>query len=114
MGKHKVLKDVVEIDEFGNKKIVQKLVEEDGPKKAPKSNNLKSTTITTIGSNGEEIKKSVFIDDQGNIVDESDIEYVSETYIDEHGITRERKIAKIKEESLKIMREEALKSEKEF
>merc|ERR1711964_833254 len=113
MGKHKVLKDVVEMDEFGNNKIVQKLVEEDGLKKVSKSNNIKSTTITTIGSNGEEIKKSVFIDDQGNIVDKSDIEYVSETYIDEHEITQTRKIPKIKEESLKILKEEALNSEKE-
>jgi hypothetical protein len=77
------------------------------------SNNVKSTMITTIGSNGEEIKKYVFIDDQCNIVDESDIEYVSETYIDEYGITRETTIAKIKEESLKIMREEAIISEKQ-
>jgi len=29
---HKVLKDIVERDEFGNNKIVQKLIEKDGPK----------------------------------------------------------------------------------
>merc|ERR1711964_722930 len=111
--KHKVLKDVVEIDEFGNKKIVQKLVDEDGPKLAPTSNNVKSSIITTIGPNGEEIKKSVFIDDQGNIIDESDVEYISEKYIDEFGITRERNVPKIKEESLKRMKEEALKDEQQ-
>merc|ERR1712098_641133 len=102
---------VVEIDEFGNKKIVQKLVEEDGPKLAPKSNNVKSTIITTIGLNGEEIKKSVLIDDQGNIIDEKDIEYVSEKYIDEFGINQTRNVPKIKEESLKRMKEEVFKAE---
>merc|ERR1711964_730243 len=111
--KHKVLKDVVEIDEFGNKKIVQKLVDEDGLKSVPKSDNVKSCIITTIGPNGEEIKKSVFIDDQGNIIDESDIEYISEKYIDEFGISQTKTIPKIKKESLKRIKEEALIIEKE-
>merc|ERR1711964_342261 len=106
MGKHKVLKDVVEMDEFGNKKIVQKLVEEDGLKKVSKSNNIKSTTITTIGSNGEEIKKTIFIDDQNNVVSKNDIEHNHEIYVDEFGITCEKQVAKIKEESLKRMKEE--------
>jgi len=55
---HKVLKEVVEIDEFGNKKIVQKLVDEDGPRQAPKSKSLKANTITVIDSNGNEVQKN--------------------------------------------------------
>jgi len=74
---------------------------------------VKSSIITTIGPNGEEIKKSVFIDDQGNIIDESDIEYVSEKYIDEFGISQTKRIPKIKKESLKRIKEEALIIEKE-
>merc|ERR1712000_776886 len=69
---HKVLKEIVEYDEFGNKKIVQKLVDEDGPRQAPKSRNLRVSTITVIDANGNEVQKSVFIDDQGNIIDEND------------------------------------------
>jgi len=76
---HKVLKDVVEYDEFGNRKIIQKLVDEDGPKQAPKSKSLKISTITVIDSNGNEVQKSVFVDDQGNIIDERDVDYTEET-----------------------------------
>lgn len=71
----KVLRDVVEIDEFGNRKVVQKLVDENRPIQGPNSRNLKASTITVIDVNGNEIQKSVFIDDQGNIVDESDIDF---------------------------------------
>merc|ERR1712000_595191 len=60
---HKVLKEVVEIDEFGNKKIVQKLVDQNGPRQAPKSKSLKTSMITVIDANGNEIQKTVFIDD---------------------------------------------------
>merc|ERR1712169_101605 len=77
---NKVMNEVVEIDEFGNKKIIQKLVDSDGPKQAPESKNLRASTITVIDSNGNEIQKSIFIDDQGNIIDESDIDYKEESY----------------------------------
>merc|ERR1712098_73936 len=73
---HKVLKEVVEYDEFGNKKIVQKLVDQDGPKQAPNSKNLKVITITVIDADGNEVQKTVFIDDQGNIIDQSDADYI--------------------------------------
>merc|ERR1712096_601135 len=105
----KVLKDVIEIDEFGDKKIVQKLVNEDGPKHVPKSKNLKASTITVIDSNGNEVQKSVFIDDQGNIVDENDIDYIEESYIDEFGNKITKKVAKIKDESFNKMLKEVLK-----
>ena len=65
-----LLKDVIEIDEFGNKKIIQKLVDGDGPTHAPNSKNLKVSTITVIDSDGNEVKKFVFIDDQCNTADE--------------------------------------------
>merc|ERR1712169_164606 len=70
MPTHKVLKDVIEYDDFGNKKIVEKLVDEVGPKKVPYSNNLKPTVITTTDSEGNKIQKSIFIDDQGNVIEE--------------------------------------------
>merc|ERR1712169_100272 len=96
---NKVMKEVVEIDEFGNKKIIQKLVDSDGPKQAPESKNLRANTITVIDSNGNEIQKSIFIDDQGNIIDES--------YIDEFGNKRTRRVPTIKDYSFDRMQKEA-------
>jgi len=51
-----------------------KEVEETGPKKAPKTKDLKQKTI--IDEFGNE--KTVFIDDEGNIVDAKDVEFVTE------------------------------------
>merc|ERR1712000_473632 len=111
---HKVLKDVIEIDEFGNKKIVQKLVDEDGPKQAPKSRNLKASTITIIDANGNEVQKSVFIDDQCNVINENDIDYIEESYIDEFGNIITRKVPKIKDESFNRMQKEAMEEQKRY
>merc|ERR1712000_562514 len=111
---NKVMKEVVEIDEFGNKKIIQKLVDSDGPKQAPESKNLRASTITVIDSNGNEIKKSIFIDDQGNIIDESDIDYKEESYIDELGNKRTRKVPTIKDDSFNRMQKEAADEQKRY
>merc|ERR1712000_570561 len=100
---NKVLRDVDEYDEFGNKKTVQKLVDNIGPKQSPKSNNLRSSTITITDSNGNKIQKSVLIDDQGNIVNEDDVKYVNENFIDEFGNKQTRHVPKLKDESLKRM-----------
>jgi hypothetical protein len=70
----KVLKEIYEYDEFGNKKTVQKLVDDVGPKKVPTSNNLTSRNITLTDSNGNKYQKSVLVDDQGNIINEDDVE----------------------------------------
>merc|ERR1712000_209770 len=72
--KKKVLKEVVEYDEFGNKRVVLKEVEEAGPKKAPKTKDLKQKAI--IDEFGNE--KTVFIDDEGNVVDQKDVEFITE------------------------------------
>merc|ERR1711900_32348 len=88
----KVLMDVVEIDELGNKKIVQKFVD----------------------SNGEEIEKEVFIDDKGNIIDESDINYIDESFVDEFGITQHKKVPKIKDDSFNKMKQKAEIDQKEI
>jgi len=109
---HKVLKDVVEYDEFGNKKIVQTLVDEDGPKQAPKSKNLKASTITVIDANGNEVQKTVFIDDQGNVIDESDVDYIEESYIDEFGHKTIKKVPIIKDESFKRIQKDAMEEQK--
>merc|ERR1711964_730930 len=105
--KKKVLKEVVEDDELGNARIVLKEVEEEGPKKAPKTKNLTEKTIIDEFGN----KKTVFVDDEGNIVDAKDVEYVTEKYIDENGNVKYRKVAKIKDEAFKQMQEEAKKSQ---
>merc|ERR1712096_553458 len=72
--KRTVIKEVEEIDEFGNVRKVLKEVEEDGIKKAPKSRDLKEKIIVDKYGN----KKKVLIDDQGNVVDEDDIVYEDE------------------------------------
>merc|ERR1712202_31183 len=99
--KRKVVKEVEEIDEFGNIRKVLKEVEEEGIKKAPKSRKLQEKIIVDKYGN----KKKVLIDDQGNVVDDSDIEYEDEEYIDEHGNVRVRKVAKIKKDAIKRMQE---------
>merc|ERR1712169_143365 len=72
------------------------------------------STITVIDSNGNEVQKSVFVDDQGNIVDESDIDYIEESYIDEFGTKVTKKIAKIKDESFNNMLREELEGQKRY
>merc|ERR1712000_531582 len=99
---------------FGNKKIIQKLVDEDGPTRAPNSKNLRRNTITVIDSDGNEVEKSVFIDDQGNIVDEDDIDYIEEEYVDEHGNKKTRKAPKIKDESFNRMKKDAMEEQKRY
>merc|ERR1712096_42346 len=94
-------KEVEEIDEFGNVRKVLKEVEEEGIKKAPKSRALKEKIIVDKYGN----KKKVLIDDQGNVVDEDDIVYEDEEYIDELGNIRTRKVAKIKKDAIKRMQE---------
>merc|ERR1711964_587096 len=93
--KRKVVREVEEIDEFGNVRKVLKEVEEEGVKKAPKTRNLKQKVITDKYGN----KKTVLLDDEGNIVDEDDVEYEDEVYVDEYGNQRIRKVAKIKKDA---------------
>merc|ERR1712034_221411 len=99
--KRKVLKEVEEIDEFGNVRKVLREVEEEGIKKAPKTRNLQERIITDKYGN----KKKVLVDDQGNVVDEDDVVYEDEEYIDEFGNKRTRKVAKIKKDAMKRMKE---------
>merc|ERR1712000_709162 len=99
--KRKVLKEVEEIDEFGNIRKVLREVEEEGIKKAPKTRDLKERIITDKDGN----KVKVLIDDQGNVVDEKDVVYEDEEYIDEFGNVRTRKVAKIKKDAMKRMQE---------
>merc|ERR1712000_656337 len=50
-------------------------------------------------------KKKVLVDDEGNIVDDDDVVYEDEEYIDEFGNKRTRKVAKIKNAAMKRMQE---------
>merc|ERR1712000_64664 len=81
------------------KRTVLREVEEEGIKKAPKTRELKETFI--IDKDGNKVK--VLIDDQGNVVDEKDVVYEDEQYIDEFGNVRTRKVAKIKKDAMKRM-----------
>jgi len=103
--KRKVVREVEEIDQFGNVRKVLKEVEEEGIKKAPKTRNLQEKII--IDKHGN--KKKVLLDDQGNIVDEDDIVYEDEEYIDEYGNVRVKKVAKIKKNAIKIMQKKKMK-----
>merc|ERR1712169_167627 len=97
--KRTVIKEVEEIDEFGNVRKVLREVEEEGIKKAPKTRDLQEKII--IDKDGNKIK--VLIDDQGNVVDAKDVVYEDEEYIDEFGNVKTRKVAKIKKDAMKRM-----------
>merc|ERR1712098_755530 len=103
----KVLKEVEEIDEFGNVRKVLREVEEEGIKKAPKTRTLQEKII--IDEHGNKVK--VLVDDQGNVVDQKDIVYEDEEYIDEFGNKRTRKVAKIKKDAMKRMQEKEKEDE---
>merc|ERR1712104_6250 len=103
----KVIKEVEEIDEFGNVRKVLKEVEEEGIKKAPKTRDLKERII--IDKDGNKIK--VLVDDEGNIVDDDDVVYEDEEYIDDFGNKRTRKVAKIKKDAMKRMKEKQQEDE---
>merc|ERR1712169_120635 len=96
-----------EIDEFGNVRKVLREVEEEGIKKAPKTRNLQEKTI--IDKDGNKVR--VLVDDQGNVVDEKDVVYEDEEYIDEFGNKRTRKVAKIKKDAMERMQEQEKKDE---
>jgi len=73
MPKRQVVKDVEEIDEFGNKRMVKKLVTEEGPYKAPKTRDLRRQKIKRKDSKGNIIEEDVWLDDEGNIIEEQDL-----------------------------------------
>jgi len=105
--KRTVLREVEEIDEFGNIRKVLREVEEEGVKKAPKTRALQEKII--IDKDGNKVK--VLVDDQGNVVDQKDVVYEDEEYIDEFGNKRIRKVAKIKEDAMKRMKEKEKEDE---
>merc|ERR1711958_3425 len=105
-----VYEDEEYIDEFGNVRKVLKEVEEEGIKRAPKTRDLKERIITDKYGN----KKKVLVDDEGNVVDDDDIEYEDEEYIDEFGNKRTRKVAKIKEDVMKKMQEKEKEDQERF
>merc|ERR1712098_737386 len=108
--KRMVVKEVEEIDKFGDVQKVLKEIEKDGVKKAPETNNLKEETILDKFDN----KKNVLVDDEGNIVDKDDIVYEEEKYTDENGNDKIRNVPKIKEESLLKMQENEQDDKEQF
>merc|ERR1712000_783770 len=107
---NKRTRKVEEIDEFGNVRKVLRGVEEEGIKKAPKTRDLRETFI--IDKDGNKVK--VLIDDQGNVVDQKDVVYEDEEYIDEFGNVRTRKVAKIKKDAMKRMQEKEKKDKERY
>merc|ERR1712065_2921 len=107
---NKRTRKVEEIDEFGNVRKVLREVEEEGIKKAPKTRNLQERIITDKYGN----KKKVLVDDEGNVVDEDDVVYEDEEYVDEFGNVRTRKVAKIKKDAMKRMQEKEKEDEERY
>merc|ERR1712098_510412 len=97
----RIIKEIEEIDEFGNIRKVLKETEEYGVIKAPETRNLKEKTIKDKDGN---ITK-VLLDDEGNIVNEEDIVYEEVDYIDENGNKIIKKIPKINTKAFNNMKE---------
>merc|ERR1712000_341731 len=97
----RIVKEVEEVDEFGNVRKILKEVEEQGVTKAPKTRNLKEKTI--IDKDGNIIK--VLLDDEGNIINDENIIYEEEEYTDENGNKAIKKVPKIKTEVFTNMKE---------
>jgi molecular chaperone DnaK (HSP70) len=57
-----------------------------------------------------ENKTEVIVDDEGNIINVKNIEFITKKYTDEKGNTVENGIAKIKDDAFKQMQEEAKNS----
>merc|ERR1712000_572763 len=108
--KRMVVKEIEEIDKFGNVKKLLKEIEKDGIKQVPETNNLKEETILDKFNN----MKNILVDDEGNIVDKDDIIYEKETYTDEKGNDKIKNVPKIKEESLLKMQEKEKNDEEQF
>jgi len=61
------------------------------------TNCLESKIIEVNNSDGEQISKTIFFDDQGNLVNDNDILHINETYIDEYGNSKLREKSTIKD-----------------
>jgi hypothetical protein len=66
--------------------------------KVLKSNKLIINTIKEYNEYGELTDKIVFVNDQGNIIDENYVKYTTEQYLDENGIKQYKHIPVIKDE----------------
>jgi len=73
-------------------------VVEEGGFKAPKSRDLKKKVITRVGPHGEMIEETVYVDDEGNIIRDEDVDYEFEEEIDEFGNKKIVKKPKIKKD----------------
>jgi len=97
----RIVKEIEEIDEFGNVRQILKEVEECGVIKVPETRKLKEKAI--IDKDGNITK--VLLDDEGNIVNEEDFIYEEEEYIDENGNKAIKKVPKIKTEVFNNLKE---------
>jgi hypothetical protein len=61
---------------------------------------LKTQKIKVNDSNVDEIEKVVFVNDNGNIIEESDINYIVETFDDEFKTTQHRNITNIRKNKI--------------
>merc|ERR1712000_558750 len=86
----RTVKEVEEVDEFGNVRKILKEIEEEGITKAPETRNLKEKAI--IDKDGNITK--VLLDDEGNIINEGNIVYEEEECTDENGNKAIKKVPK--------------------
>jgi len=77
--------------------------------KSPITNCLESKIMEVNNYDGEQITKTIFIDDQGNLVNNNDIQHINEIYKDEYGNTKLRVKSTIKDQSFKKMHDESNK-----
>jgi hypothetical protein len=63
---------------LGNEKIIHKIIEKDAPREIPSNNKLNEVTIVNSESIDEINQRNVFVDENGNIINENDVETKNE------------------------------------
>jgi len=71
---HTVVKDFNPVDECENENIVSNLVKIEGKKEIPESRTLSKIKIEDKDLEGNLIKREVFVDEKGNIINEENVE----------------------------------------
>jgi hypothetical protein len=71
--------------EKDERQVYSNYLPEEIQKKKPKTNIVKYGQIDEIGPNGEIITRNVMLDDEGNILNDSDIDYETTEVVDEYG-----------------------------
>jgi len=73
---HTIVKDFDPVDECENENIVSNLIKVEGKKEIPESRALSKIKIEDKDLEGNLIKREVFVDEKGNIINEENVEDV--------------------------------------